>query len=459
MLRNTYRIIPLPTSCSLLVTEQCNLRCKYCFETHNNNFMTEEVAKIAVEFLFENSIKNGMNEDVNVCFFGGEPTLNPKAIMATIERGLELSEELQIGFGCSMITNCVTLPDELAEYLKIIRRKIHLDVQLSIDGIKKVQDRYRVTPNGKGSYDIVIKTVEKWKEVFTNDDGQLDRSLHIHGCLNRDSLPYMYESFKHFTDDLGIHATWFLPIAEEEWVEDDVQIYREQTKLIVDDILTKVKENQDKMEIYYHAPFNKFEQCTHSNKLCGAGINYCSITSKGLVYPCHQYYFNDPHKETCIGDIFDKEINEHIRRFFAEYEPSDLTCKKDCENVTCYRCIASNFTNNKSSIAQTRKFYCQFMSIDRENHSRIEEELYNMGLISAKMTEHGRCAHHTVDISNGCDIVKDNNGHVCECDGGCNNVNVDDNKTLEAILETLIVLGRTVEDTNKRLLELEKKGM
>ena len=44
MIKDLYKFPKLPTACSLLVTEQCNLRCKYCFETHNNRFMNWETA-------------------------------------------------------------------------------------------------------------------------------------------------------------------------------------------------------------------------------------------------------------------------------------------------------------------------------------------------------------------------------------------------------------------------------
>ena len=55
---------------TLHVTGDCNLRCRYCYETHTRARMAEETAKKAVDLAFSyGHEKNGFS------LFGGEPML------------------------------------------------------------------------------------------------------------------------------------------------------------------------------------------------------------------------------------------------------------------------------------------------------------------------------------------------------------------------------------------------
>lgn len=466
MIKDLYKFPKLPTACSLLVTEQCNLRCKYCFETHNNRFMNWETAKNAIDFLFENAIKSGCNEGVNITYFGGEPTLNPDLIIQCIEYGNYMSQETGIDFSSSIITNCLALPDNLYNYLKENINNIKFSAQLSIDGVKEVQDMYRVTPNGKPSYDIVIKTLEKWKDIFRREDGSISTLLHIHGCINKQTMPYLYKNFIHFIEELGIDSVWFLPIAEEDWDSSDVLLYKQETEKMLNYIIEKAK--TDKSYLTRHAPFDryKYDNC-HPTKLCGAGVTYCSITAEGDVYPCHQYYFNDPHKETCIGNVYSKNIDDNLRRFFLEYDAKDLTCDKNCDNYHCYRCLAANFTNNKNSLIQTRKFYCGFMSIDRQNQLKLREVEQEMGLLNNKVYN---CSSHTTDVHNGCDVVStmDENGNKiylestykensCKCGGDSCGGSDNSPEIIQALAEAVLSIGENMKELIDKVEDIKKK--
>jgi sulfatase maturation enzyme AslB (radical SAM superfamily) len=52
--------IPIPTSASLLLTETCNLACKYCFvntaDAFCSKFMSKEIAKKSLDYLCNNAV-------------------------------------------------------------------------------------------------------------------------------------------------------------------------------------------------------------------------------------------------------------------------------------------------------------------------------------------------------------------------------------------------------------------
>ena len=76
----------------LHIAHDCNLACKYCFaeegEYHGRRaLMSFEVGKKALDFLVANS---GSRRNLEVDFFGGEPTMNFEVVKQLVEYGLSL---------------------------------------------------------------------------------------------------------------------------------------------------------------------------------------------------------------------------------------------------------------------------------------------------------------------------------------------------------------------------------
>ena len=54
-------------SAHFILSDDCNLRCPYCFVDHKNNLMSRETAKAGVDFLFNGALKS--NKDFIVITF------------------------------------------------------------------------------------------------------------------------------------------------------------------------------------------------------------------------------------------------------------------------------------------------------------------------------------------------------------------------------------------------------
>lgn len=366
-LPNLYKKPPEILSASFLVTENCSLNCTYCFEKHNKNKMTNETAIQAVKFLFNNSLKEN-KKPVHIMLFGGEPTLLPNTLDLILTTAKELSFKHNINFTSSIVTNATIMGKKLYNMYK--KHKDILSVQLSIDGIKKAHDMYRVTKNGNGSFDIIEKNIPYYKELYKNNYKQLT----VHGCLNKKTLPYLYESFKQFRIKWGIEKIWFLPIMEEEWNEKDVEIYFNENFKIYNWIINQVEKTKSIEEIKNYAPMDRCFMSGYMHKPCGAGEGYVTITANGEIYPCHQIYFNDINKETLIGDIWNGIDNEK-RRLFIEYDAFDLDCPSTCTHGLCYRCIAVNWNEYKTILSQIQGNYCKLMKIDQYFQNKLKQDV------------------------------------------------------------------------------------
>ena len=120
----------------LHIAHDCNLACKYCFaeegEYHGRRaLMSYEVGKKALDFLVANS---GSRKNLEVDFFGGEPTMNFGVVKEVVEYGRSLEEKHNKHFRFTLTTNGVLLNDEIMEFAN----KEMDNVVLSIDGRKEV---------------------------------------------------------------------------------------------------------------------------------------------------------------------------------------------------------------------------------------------------------------------------------------------------------------------------------
>ena len=180
---------------TFLITENCNLRCKYCYEENKQSTtMSLDTAKKAIQFLKNSEPKF---KRLNVDFIGGEPLLEVELIQSIIDEFKEQFKghiwENEIIF--SACTNGTQFyRPEVREFL--LKNKDNFFLGISLDGIKLVHDM-----NRSGSYDEVMKYFKWWKTNFPFNTTK--------STINHDSLPFLFESFKHLSE-LGIRDLYII---------------------------------------------------------------------------------------------------------------------------------------------------------------------------------------------------------------------------------------------------------
>lgn len=149
----------------LVMTEECNMRCRYCVysdkyynaSNYSNQKMTIETAKKAIDqylLLHKKRQMQGLKRNPEIGFYGGEPLLNYKVIKEVVE--YVKSKQIKCEF--YITTNGVLLTNEVIEFMISNDFK----VTFSLDGDKENHDRNRVMENGKQTFDIVMKNINKF---------------------------------------------------------------------------------------------------------------------------------------------------------------------------------------------------------------------------------------------------------------------------------------------------------
>ncbi len=141
----------------LLLTNNCNYACKYCFVNRNKEDITWDSIKKSLNLL----IKNNKSKKIIIQFFGGEPLLKFDLIKKAVEYLKEKNQECHY----VITTNGSLITEEKAKFFN----KNNFKVGVSIDGPKEMNDNNRVTPNEKGTYDITIKGFKLLKKNNVNN--------------------------------------------------------------------------------------------------------------------------------------------------------------------------------------------------------------------------------------------------------------------------------------------------
>jgi len=368
------------TRASFLLTEDCNLNCTYCFEnkSRNKNKMTPQVAIAAIEYLIKGAKLEG-EKAISITFFGGEPTLNLPIMDLIINYGSYRTNQENIQMQCNIITNATIYNEELENLYKKWKQKLgYLDIQLSIDGMPEFQDKNRPFVNGAPSSAIIEQNIEKYIKLFKKLNCQ-DYSVHVHSVINKASIGKMFDNYIYFLNK-GLPRIWFMPCHEEEWSDEDVEIYRIEKQKIADYIYNKCLEENN---AEFLNSYSSLAKCalSHPGKPCGMGWNYCTITAAGDIYPCHSVYFQN--KELKIGNVLECIDDIESRRFFLDYTTEnlfgDMPCG-ECDNYNCYRCIGQNYANNGNFLIGFPQ-YCKLSRVEDEIRKDLRNKLINNNLL------------------------------------------------------------------------------
>lgn len=320
----------------LHICHDCNLRCRYCFADEGayhaaREFMSEDTAKRAIDFLIENS---GNRKVLEVDFFGGEPLMCLNTIKNVVAYAREKSEKVGKKFLFTTTTNALLLDDDAIDFFN---REME-NVVLSIDGRKEVHDAIRKTKNGKGSFDLVIDKIKK----FVRSRG--DKNYYVRGTFTSKNLDFAKDVI--FLAENGFDSISMEPVVTP--IEDLAitkehlpQIEREYENLC-EQYLDKYKKGEGFNFFHFNIDLEGGVCLQKRVSACGAGNEYFSVVPNGDIYPCHQFAGES---EFLMGNVFDGKLDGKIRDKFAS---SCLFTRKGCEDcfakfICSGGCSANNY--------------------------------------------------------------------------------------------------------------------
>lgn len=181
---NNLRLIILPT-------EQCNYRCKYCYESFKKGKMTEEIQDAIVKYVRKNITKYS---GLRISWFGGEPLLALDVIENISTKVMDICKKARRKYVADITTNGYLLT--LDTFKKLLSLNV-LEYQITVDGVKEVHDSKKPLVNGEGTFDTVTKNLRMIKQEVKS----LTYSIVIRSNVTDEALSSM-DDFTFFFNEL-----------------------------------------------------------------------------------------------------------------------------------------------------------------------------------------------------------------------------------------------------------------
>ena len=273
-----------PTSLHIFVlTTNCNLACVYCQANspiaHKRNFMSEDVARHAVDFALSSPSKHLSFE-----FQGGEPLLNFDTLRFIVEYTEARVQDRDVSF--SVVTNLTLISDEIAEFL----HTHHVSISTSLDGDALVHDANRPRRDGGQTFIDVVGKIDLLRSrgigvgaIQTTTRASLSRAAELvdtyvsHGLKSLFVRPLTPLGHAGATwDTIGYTACEF------------VAFYSEIVDRLIKVNLDGIKIREGHAETFLSSIFGRPENYMELRSPCGAAFGQLAYTPNGDIFTCDE---------------------------------------------------------------------------------------------------------------------------------------------------------------------------
>lgn len=309
------------------VTDECNLRCVYCYFTHktHRHVLSFETAQKAIDDILSESLYD--NYDAVIWdFIGGEPTLEMELIDKISDyilyRMYKMNHKWLQCYRFMIGTNGLLYDSEpVQNYIK--KHHGNLYVAITIDGTKEKHDLSRIKKDGSGSYDDVRRIIPLWQKQF---HAESTKATFAHA-----DLPFLKDSIVNLWN-MGLKSIAANVVFEDVWKDGDIQIYKQQLYSLADYIIEKDLWEKYSVRFFDPSVGTPSNDSSMRRNFCGTGT-MLAVNTEGDYYPCVRFMpsATDNHSFEPLGSIAQKISSDRLRAFSVlsganQSENKCLTC-------------------------------------------------------------------------------------------------------------------------------------
>lgn len=334
---------------TLIVTNDCNLRCKYCFALggEKQDYMSTKTAIGIVNKVFHTTKR----KNIKISFFGGEPSLNFEVIKNVVAYVKKLAPRLNKGYTFTITSNGF-MPSKIINFL-IENEFVFI---ISSDGVSSIQDKLRPTASGKGSSRYVENTIN----ILVKNNIHFK----VRSTISNLNVHYMPQNVQYFSN-MGVDTLHYESITHAGRANSsDDDLKRADTEVFIDNFIRSLniakKRNVSIINSSYMnflSPSKKYCDSMAGSRLIGSyngDISLCvevqdcfhPYSSKAIVGKLNnddsQNFLNEERYSQILNET-NIDTNTDCKECFAKFScgggcPIKHYHFSGCEQVDPYRC-------------------------------------------------------------------------------------------------------------------------
>ena len=374
-------------------TEDCNMRCKYCYEINKcSKSISFDKCKKFIDLILSDEdyldyqdkekTKDIWKKGLIIDFIGGDALMNVDILDKTLTylvfklntTNTKRAKRWRNSWRCSISSNG-TLFNEPKVRAFLEKWRYNISIGVSIDGCPAIHDKNRIMAytdeqgNEVGSMDIILQGWDWYKKTFPAD------AIHTKATCARDSIPYLYDSLVFMHEKLGLkYISQNFIMEDTGCTEEDYKILREQMQKCIDYVYEHRNEMFwsmiDKHFLCSNAEEKKHDEEYQNSGHCGSGC-MPALSIDGKIYPCFRWL---PHTQKssgimCVGNVDEgfihKENFRAVRNGSARKNCTKEQKCKDCEfEEACAYCIGGCYAEYDDFVRTTH--ICEITKIQVE---------------------------------------------------------------------------------------------
>lgn len=264
----------------LHVTDQCNLRCTYCFLPHQAASMALPTGFKVLDAVFRSAERHALRQ-VKLKYAGGEPLLQFQKVVRWQRYALEHAGRVGVDVQAVLLSNAVLLTASHLRQLKALQ----MSLMVSLDGLNVTHDDQRPDAQGRATAGRVLQNIElALQEGLTPD---------ISITISRKSAPGLAALLAWVLERrLPFSLNFYRP---NPFGAEDLDLNRADRDTLLNDILSAYRVIEDNLPSYslLASLVDRANLGVAHQRVCGVGSNYLVFDPQGRIHRC-QMQMNDP---------------------------------------------------------------------------------------------------------------------------------------------------------------------
>ena len=283
-----------------VVTNECNLNCKYCQANNGNKKrlkMSKETAKAAVDIALSSPQKCLSFE-----FQGGEASTNVPGMRKFIEKVESVKSQYDKLVKYRTEINCVSVSEDLIKLIK----DYNVSVGVSLDGPKSMTDQTRVDVNGNGAFDRIENGIKKLRDNGIYIDGAVCTVGQHNVLYPRQLMEFFNEIGLNFkprpVNILGREKENNLTPKLGEWAKCFKEMHQMQNEVDIENFSIHIFEEN------VYTPVRDYICLRYP---CGAARELVSVNPNGDVFPCDGFKGEE---KFIMGNVLNETIEDMLKK-------------------------------------------------------------------------------------------------------------------------------------------------